>query len=410
VAEPALKPEPLRPIIIKKIKKGGHGAHHGGAWKVAYADFVTAMMAFFLLMWLLNATSDEQKMGISDYFDPIGVSQGATGAGGVLGGLSVKSDGVLQDVTASPTLGPPLGSEGESAEEGQGASAGHFASGQGYGEDELGEPSSKYGEDNLVQKEGKAVAAEESNLSHEEIEDMRKKVEAFDAKQLERTEMKIKQAIQDVPELKEYAEHLIVEQTPEGLRIQILDQAKKSMFPLGSSRMYAYTTKIIENVAKVVASLPNRIAVTGHTDAKQYTQRSSYTNWELSTDRANASRRVLLGGGIPLQRIFSVIGKADTDLLVKDQPFSPINRRISITLLKKSITAPKGKDGKAQGPAPDSLAAELAYYEDQERKAAEMEAKGSPPPPSPADVEAQKQEKKYKKAVEISIAGGGLAG
>ncbi len=407
MAEPAPKPEPIRPIIIKKIKKGGHGGHHGGAWKVAYADFVTAMMAFFLLMWLLNATSDEQKMGISNYFDPIGVSQGATGAGGVLGGLSVKSDGVLQDVTASPTLGPPLGSEGESAEEGEGASAGHFASGLGYGEDEQGDPSSKPG---VALKEGKTTPIDESESSSQEIAEMRKKVEAFEAKQLERTELKIKQAIQNVPELKEFSEHLLVEQTPEGLRIQILDQAKKSMFPLGSSRMYAYTTKIIENVARVVASLPNRIAVTGHTDAKQYTQRSSYTNWELSTDRANASRRVLLGAGIPIQRIFSVVGKADTDLLVEDQPFSPANRRISITLLKKSITAPKDKDGKAQGPAPDSLAAELAYYEEQEKKATEMEAKGPPPPPSPAEIEAKKQEKKYKRAVEIPITGGVGAG
>lgn len=296
--QPADSAQPI--IIIKKIKKvSGHG-HHGGAWKVAYADFVTAMMAFFLLMWLLNATSDEQKLGISNYFDPIGVSQGATGAGGVMGGKSIKSDGVLHDVTATPTVGPPLGSDVE-----------------GDGEEaNVGSSSAK------------------DQLSETEKKDLEKKVDDYEEKLFKSAEADLKKAISGDPELKAFMDNLKFDRTPEGLRIQIIDAGNRSMFPSGSSRMYSYMEKLLEKVALVVIRMPNKISIAGHTDSKQYAMRNSYTNWELSTDRANASRRVLISTGLSEDRIASVVGKADTDPLIKDNPEAEANRRISITLLK----------------------------------------------------------------------------
>ncbi|MEB3702160.1 Flagellar motor protein MotB [Candidatus Bealeia paramacronuclearis] len=305
----AAQPKPsdqLQPIIvIKKIKKvAGHG-HHGGAWKVAYADFVTAMMAFFLLMWLLNATSDEQKMGISNYFDPIGVSQGATGAGGVMGGKSIKSDGVLHDVTATPTVGPPLGADSE----GDGESAGTY-----------NKPADQ--------------------LTVEEKKKLQKTVDDYEEKLFKAAEAELKKSIGNDPELKAFMDNLKIDRTPEGLRIQIVDANNQSMFPSGSSRMYSYMEKLLQKVALVVLRMPNKISVAGHTDAHQYALRNSYTNWELSSDRANASRRVLISTGLSPDRMASVVGKAETDPLIKDNPEDPANRRISITLLKKSISDP----------------------------------------------------------------------
>ena len=313
-----LKPsEQLQPIIIKKIKKvSGHG-HHGGAWKVAYADFVTAMMAFFLLMWLLNATSDEQKMGISNYFDPIGVSQGATGAGGVMGGKSIKSEGVLHDVTATPTVGPPLGSDAEG--------------------------------------DGETPAAtgikSPDQLTPDEKKKLEKSVDDYEDQLFKAAEADLKKAVSGDPELNAFMDNLKFDRTPEGLRIQIVDAGNRSMFPSGSSRMYSYMEKLLQKVALVVIRMPNKISIGGHTDAHQYALRNSYTNWELSSDRANASRRVLIASGLSPDRIASVVGKAETDPLVKGNPEDPANRRISITLLKKSISDPGSGQKKEATPS-----------------------------------------------------------
>lgn len=307
-----------KPIIIKKVKKGGHG-HHGGAWKVAYADFVTAMMAFFLLLWLLNATTEDQKKGIANYFDPVSVSKSSqSGSGGMLGGASIASPtGSMSsqmsqmNVTAIDGLKP--NSEGEEA--------------QGEGKTNIKENVKK----DETNKEKKIEASEEAiEKAHEKIEEERFK----------KAETELRQAIQNSPELKELSENLLIEQTPEGMRIQITDKSKKEMFPLGSADMYDYTEKLLEQVAHVIQKLPNQIEITGHTDAKPYKNKNN-SNWELSSKRANASRRVLDNAGIEPKRIEIVAGKADKDLLVPEEPESPMNRRISLTLLKDSVVKQK---------------------------------------------------------------------
>ena len=281
-------------IVIKKVVKGG-GGHHGGAWKVAYADFVTAMMAFFLLMWLLSSTSKEQKDGLAEYFDPTPtiVSQSQSGAGGVMGGISVSKEGAriddLKSVAAPDTApSPPVKSP--------------------------------------------------KDLSDEELEKERQKREE---QKFEDAKKQIEEAINN-SELKDLSKNLKVDITPEGLRIQIIDQDGASMFPSGSAQPFAKTEKLLAKVGEIIAKMPNQISVRGHTDGAPYSEGANYTNWELSSDRANSSRRVLLDTGIPAGKIANVVGKADTDNYVKDKPLDPQNRRISIILLRDSLTKEKG--------------------------------------------------------------------
>jgi chemotaxis protein MotB len=282
-------------IIIKKIKKGGGGGHHGGAWKVAYADFVTAMMAFFLLMWLINTTTPEQKRGIADYFSPASVSQTTSGSGGMLAGKSLSEEGVRAD-KGSPVVD----------------SAGGVSA---------------------------ANAMDSSQSEAAEDEAAKKAKEAAQNAEFEKAEMSIRQAMQDMPEIAELSKQVIMEITPEGLRIQILDQEGRSMFPPGDSRPYERTTRLLAAISSVIMELPNRLAIAGHTDGSPPSN-PRQSNWELSADRANASRRVLQASGIPTTRISSVSGKADSEPLFPDDPTLPGNRRVSITLLREAPVLP----------------------------------------------------------------------
>ncbi len=308
------KPGPP-PVIIKKVKKVGHGGHHGGAWKVAYADFVTAMMAFFLLLWLLNVTTDVQKRGIADYFEPtISWRQESSGAGALLGGRVIGEPGAKTADAAAPSMAVPLPTmrqpdDGDDGDERGGAA----------GAAEKPSPA-----DNAVD----AAAAERLLADREE-------------RQFAAAEFALRQAIQDVPELHPLAENLIVERTPEGLRIQLVDQEKNAMFPLGSAEMSDPAKKLMGLVVQAVQRLPNRITITGHTDATPFARGVSagYGNWELSSDRANASRRALVQGGLPAERVARVVGMADREPLLADQPTSPRNRRISIVLLREQKPA-----------------------------------------------------------------------
>ena len=283
-------------IIVKKVKKAAHG-HHGGAWKVAYADFVTAMMAFFLLLWLLNATTDEQKKGIADYFSPASLSRRTSGAGGVMGGTVIAEEGALTDQTAALNMAENV-------------------------------PSSEQASADFGPNDTRSI----EELSREELDQLmaKREQEQFDA--AART---LRQAIEAVPELKELAQNIIIDHTPEGMRIQIVDQHGKSMFPLGQAEMYDHTKKLIDLVADAVSRLPQKIAIKGHTDAAPFVSNSGYSNWELSTDRANASRRALIEAGIDPSRIDSVAGRAAQELLTPENPYDPRNRRISIILLRE---------------------------------------------------------------------------
>lgn len=266
--------------IIKKVKKVGHHGHHGGAWKIAYADFVTAMMAFFLLMWLINATSEKTRKGIANYFspNPITFSDASGGGMGVMGGESVSSS--KQSISSADPSAPPApptpGKEGDGAEK-----------------------------------------------DKENFEEIRKQ---------------ISDAIKKSPELQELAKHLLIEETPEGLKIQIMDQDGKPMFPSGSSKMYPEMEKILRIVGSYISTVPNKVNISGHTDAAPYTDTANYSNWELSSDRAHASRRVLVASGLKESRIQSVVGKEAKELLLQDQPIASKNRRICILLLKPNKT------------------------------------------------------------------------
>jgi chemotaxis protein MotB len=280
-------------IIVKRIKKGGEG-HHGGAWKVAYADFVTAMMAFFLLLWLLNAVTEEQLNGVADYFTPIAASTRESGAGGMLGGQAV-GEGASESrtgSTAAVVLPPPsIGAGGDDMSDSQ--------------------PEKSQEEDQVA-----------------------KMVEAKQAKEFEQAATDIKKAISGIPELAPMAASLLIDSTPEGLRVQIVDQDKVDMFAPGSANLYPKAKEILAQIAKVIRKMPNKISISGHTDPSIAVDPSGYTNWELSSDRALATRRALLDGGLDDKQIDKVIGRADKDPLDPGQPRSPRNRRVTIVLLR----------------------------------------------------------------------------
>lgn len=291
-------------IVIKKVIKGG-GGHHGGAWKVAYADFVTAMMAFFLLMWLLNATTEQQRKGISEYFDPtpMEVSSNTSGAGGVMGGLTVS------EVGSRAADNQPI-----------------VHNDQQPNPDADDKPTTKT---NLNAQDLEQAAEEKLRAELEKREDAK----------FEQVKEQLEQAIQN-SDLKGLTKNLVVDMTPEGLRIQIVDRDGESMFPTGSAVPYEKTVNLLTSVADIIKAMPNQISVRGHTDSAPYSMGANYTNWELSADRANASRRVLLKAGIDIKKLSNVVGKASTEPLKTDNPLDPQNRRISIILLRDSLTKP----------------------------------------------------------------------
>lgn len=289
-----------RPILIKKVKKVSGGGHHGGAWKVAYADFVTAMMAFFLLMWLINATDPEQKRGIAEYFAPANVSTATSGSGGILGGTALgddgsKSSGSMSVIEQLALQAPPDASS-------PGASA------------------------NLTSASDAALQAE---------------IERREAAQFASAAESLRQAMQSMPELAELSKQLIVDQTPEGLRIQLVDQEGRSMFDNNSPRPNARAQVLLRAIAKVINQLPNRISITGHTSATAGSNRASAPgDWTLSSERANGSRLVLQNAGVDPDRIYSVSGKAGSDPLYPDDPSLAGNRRIAIVLLREAPVLP----------------------------------------------------------------------
>ncbi len=333
-------------IIIKKVKKGGHGGHHGGAWKVAYADFVTAMMAFFLLLWLLNVTTDVQKRGIADYFEPtLAVKSEFSGSGGILGGKAIGKPGALQQDAVAPSVSMPIPAERQPDDGDDGEEAGDPR--KALDPDDPSDPQ-RAEKSQLADKADKANKADKADKADagDFAARLDKITEAAAAKsaaereerQFAAAEFALRQAMQDIPDLKSLAENLVIDRTPEGLRIQIVDQDKTSMFALGSSEMAEPAKKLMALVTQVVQRLPNKVSVSGHTDATPFARIGNYGNWELSADRANASRRALVAAGLPSERIARVVGVADRDPMVADQPNSPRNRRISMVLLHEGKT------------------------------------------------------------------------
>lgn len=319
-------------IFIKRVKKVQGGAH-GGAWKIAYADFVTAMMAFFLLLWLLNSVTQEQLEGISNYFAPASVAPTTSGAGGVLGGQTLAAEGSEVSARAKPTvslaLPPPK---------------------TGLGGDDL-----EQGRDSEEEKK-----QEEKEASEEAI----KKAED---NQFKEVQQQIQEALKDIPDADKLSKSLVVDNTPEGLRIQIVDQEGFPMFPSGGSEPLERTLVLLDLVKSTVEKLSHKLAIAGHTDAVPFGLGSDLTNWELSANRANAARRYFIEQDLPAERISRIVGKADTEPLLSEDPRNARNRRIAITVLRgtgaptktiapgeaiPSVTAPNRPAPDLTGPAP----------------------------------------------------------
>jgi chemotaxis protein MotB len=291
-----------RPIVIKRIKKGGGHGHHGGAWKVAYADFVTAMMAFFLLMWLINTTSPEQKRGIADYFAPASVSETASGSGGILAGTALGEDGAKAKGT-SPVI------------------------------EELS-PTSRNPDDGRSSEGAKASSAQDAST-----EAMREALKKRDDMAFTTAAQSLRQALQNMPELAELSKNIIVDQTPEGLRIQLVDQEGRSMFNEGTVQPNDRAKLLLRAIAKVINQLPNRISIYGHTSASPGGAKPE-GDWTLSAARADASRKILQSAGVDRDRIYQVSGKASSEPLYPDDPLLPGNRRIAIVLLREAPVLP----------------------------------------------------------------------
>jgi chemotaxis protein MotB len=275
--------EAERTFIIKRPKRVVHG-HHGGQWKIAYADFVTAMMAFFLLMWLLGSTTKGDLEGIAEYFrTPLKVAlMGGSGSGD----SSSVIRGGGQDLTRS------------------------------VGQVKGGDLSSEKRIINLQ--------AAEAELARAELE------------RLKTLKAKIEQAIEASSLLKQFRSQIRLDLTDEGLRIHIVDEHNRPMFDLGSARLKPYTREILHEIGRVLNEVDNRVSISGHTDNKPYALgERGYSNWELSADRANASRRELIAGGMRDDKVFRVVGVADSIPLDKSDPSNPANRRISIVVLNK---------------------------------------------------------------------------
>ena len=290
-----------RPIMIKKVKKVIAGGHHGGAWKVAYADFVTAMMAFFLLMWLINTTDPEQKRGIAEYFAPASVSQTTSGSGGILGGTALGDDGAKSEGSQSviSELAPEAPQDAQDS-------------------------------------------GQSSNLAAASEAELREEVARREAAEFASAAESLRQAMQSMPELAELSKQLIIDQTPEGLRIQLVDQEGRSMFDQNSERPNARAQLLLRAISRVINQLPNRISITGHTSAAAGSSRASApTDWTLSAARANGSRLVLQAAGVDADRVYSVAGKAGSDPLYPDDPTLAGNRRIAIVLLREAPVLPQ---------------------------------------------------------------------
>jgi len=287
------------PIIVRRVRKVA-GGHHGGAWKVAYADFVTAMMAFFLVMWLVGVASKEQKAAVSEYFNNPSVVEGLAaipGSGSTgPGGASDRLIPTTSALSVPGGIGPRPG-------------------------------------DPQRARQARAPVTDTLIAADARIEDRR---------QLDELRHELEAAIENSQALAPFKDQLLIDLAPEGLRIQIVDRLSRPMFDLGSSRMKDYTIELMHELGLLLADSPHRIALAGHTDETPFQGPHGYGNWELSSDRANAARRALLEGGLGEERIARVVGLAASIPFDQHEPRAPINRRISIVVLNRVGNGPDG--------------------------------------------------------------------
>ncbi len=290
-----------RPIVIKRIKKVA-GGHHGGAWKIAYADFVTAMMAFFLLMWLLGSTAKGDLKGIADYFQsPLLV---ANKGGSGTGDASSVIQGGGKDLTRQS------------------------------GQVKQGDIEAKHKQINL-----KETTAEFKRIEREALENLKSKIEKM---------------VQDSPQLAQFKNQILLDITAEGLRIQLVDEQNRPMFDSSSAELKPYSRELLRQIGRVLNGVPNRVSLAGHTDAAQFGGgERGFSNWELSANRANASRRELILGGMDENKVLRVVGQSSTVLFDKNDPLNPVNRRISVVVLNRQTEMAILQDEGPEAPASD---------------------------------------------------------
>ena len=280
-------------IIVKKVVGDDHGGHHGGAWKVAYADFVTAMMAFFLLLWLLGATNEKQRKALADYFAPtlVEFKQGSAGADGLLGGSSlIDADDYPHKAqqTGNKSITVPVGA--------------------------VGGPQAGSGDDGALSQDRKALADE-------------------DRKNFQQLRSRLAKRLENSARLNRLRKNVRFVPTREGVRIDLIDDADFSMFASGTTALEPPAAALIREIAGMVAPMPNQLAIRGHTDAVPYGDPTVMNNWMLSTGRSEATRRALQIGGVGESRFDRIEGVAEREPFIAGNPLDPRNRRVSITLL-----------------------------------------------------------------------------
>ena len=281
-----------QPIIIKR-KKVVAGGHHGGSWKVAFADFATAMMAFFLVLWLTATASPEQKKAVEGYFrDPVGFTEGG-----------------------SPN---PVDLEGSAS---------------------------------VVNEASPDIESSQIQIEDEVVDELS---ETLEQRRMQELFQELKEQIKQDATLQEFKDQLLIDITDEGLRIQIVDRSGRPMFDSGRAELKYYSQDILFELAKTLGSVNNKLSITGHTDSTPFSGRPGYTNWELSADRANTARRALVAGGVRQQQIARVVGLSDSVLFDNEDPNAPVNRRISIIVLnKKTVDNIQSTAGQSDEPLID---------------------------------------------------------
>lgn len=276
-------------VIVRRVKKTGGGGHHGGSWKVAYADFVTAMMAFFLVMWLMATTTQPERAALSEYFRSPSPVNG-------------------QSVAPAPGVNGPGGASTSMIKLG--------------GATDI----SRGNSNDPFQNKPQVTPVQQDEREREK-------------QQLDALKQELEQAIAKSQALEPFKDQLLLDITSEGLRIQIVDQQNRPMFDMGSATLMPYTRDILRELSRFINQVPNRISISGHTDTTAYSTQSGYGNWELSADRANAARRALLEGGMDEGKVARVVGLSSSVLFDKSDPHNPINRRISIVVMTRQAEA-----------------------------------------------------------------------
>lgn len=329
-----------QPIIVKRVKRYAAG-HHGGSWKIAFADFATAMMAFFLVLWLLSSATPEQKKAISGYFqDPVGFTESASP--------------YVIDLGGTPTPAP----------------------------------------DKTLNPEAKdAQAVDDSQADVEPVDAARVETlaEQIERERLELLLQELQNKVNENPQLQRFKDQILFEITQDGLRIQIMDAANRPMFDLGSARLQPYFEDILLAMSDTIKAVPNKISVSGHTDAKPFVGRGDFGNWELSAERANAARRTLVAGGYPNEQVARVVGYASSALFDRKDPLNPVNRRIDIIVLTKK--AQRAIEGEQDAEPKDAAQGPDA--------APVVPAEGAPAPAAPAEAGAPLQSPQLREKLNI---------